>query len=146
MLELKYLIMHDIPVLLHSLSVITRGFFIHLGEHTLFPFVWECLRAVTAPRRWPQLRSSGMCCHSFQRAQIPQENPATGTKMSSITWAFLPVGGPELCWGQQVKQLGKENFCYPGHQFPIPGWIGEPGGCGIWGHGLEMALALLGSI
>lgn len=45
MLALKYLIMHDIPVLFHSLSVITRGgFFIHLGEHTLFPFVWECLR------------------------------------------------------------------------------------------------------
>lgn len=63
MLELKYLIMHDIPVLFHSLSVITRGFFIHLGEHTLFPFVWECLGVVTAPRRWLLCRSSGMCWH-----------------------------------------------------------------------------------
>lgn len=97
MLELKYLIMHDIPVLLHSLSVITRGFFIHLGEHTLFPFVWECLRAVTAPRRWPQCRGGGMCCHSFQRAHIPQENPATCTKMSS----HMVVQGPESAVGSR---------------------------------------------
>lgn len=47
MLTLKYLIMHDIPVLF-------LGFFLHLGEHTLFPFVWECLRVVTAP-------SAGLC-------------------------------------------------------------------------------------
>lgn len=120
--------MHDIPVLEHSLSVITRGFFIHLGERTRFSVCLKTSqhRIAIAPRTMDAARGAGGVRCGGPNYVVHWAKLESVSKISSITWLFMPIKDPELSCEGQIQQQWNQTFCCIPNQYKIFPLLGRP--------------------